>query len=252
MNKIRLNDHFLAWAFIYAIGAFMAILGISYFDLENTLKGIFLGGLIITLFSWVMYSFLYKNKFRLNKWFFIWFFTHSFNFWLIDLGLRKLNLIYEGCLYFLIFGIVYHSITWVIKHKIYYKVRVNMQKTIIIISILIVALIFASSQSFSEIQTSGLIENNSFGFSLGAIDSIWSSINSCAKFPLDSGGVIICNDKGELVYGNQGNSPWDYVERQTSDLIKLNAGMECVLECNKESTTSQIKCINGIPMVICR
>ncbi|PJE81458.1 hypothetical protein COU58_02320 [Candidatus Pacearchaeota archaeon CG10_big_fil_rev_8_21_14_0_10_32_42] len=251
-DKIRFNDHFFAWAFIYAIAVFLSIQSIRFFNLSGSLSGIFLAGLIITLFSWMVYSFLYKNKFRLSKWFFIWLFTHSFNFWLIDLVLRKLTLTYGGFLYFLILGIVYHPITWIIKHKIYYKIRMNMQKTIIIILILIVALIFASSQPFSEIQTSGLIGNNSLGFSFGAIDSIWSSINPCAKFPLDSGGVIICNDKGELVYGNQGSSPWDYAERQTSDLIRLNAGMECVLECNKESTTSQIKCIDGTPMVICR
>lgn len=211
-DKIRFNDHFFAWAFFYAIAVFLSIQSIRFFNLSGSLSGIFLAGLIITLFSWIMYSFLYKNKFRLSKWFFIWLFTHSFNFWLIDLVLRKLTLTYEGFLYFLILGIVYHPITWIIKHKIYYKIRMNMQKTIIIILILIVALIFASSQPFSEIQTSGLIGNNSFGFSLNSLRNLFSLnlplSNSCPQIDVP---ILLNKELGYYITNKNNINPKDTI-----------------------------------------
>jgi len=158
--KLKLNDHFFAWAFIYAIAVFLSIQSISFFNLQRSLLGIFLAGLIITLFSGIMHLFLYKNKFRLNKWFFIWLFTYPFNFWLIDLVLRKLNLNYNGFFYFLAFGVICHLFTWIIKYKIYFKIKMNNKKTIVIILIFFIALLFVSSQSFSEIQTTGLTEGN--------------------------------------------------------------------------------------------
>jgi hypothetical protein len=180
--KMKINDHFLAWIFIYSIGVFLSILGISYFNLESRLAGIFLGGLIITLFSGLMYSLLYNYKFRLNKWFFIWFFTHAFNFWLIDLFLKKLTLTYDGFLYFLIFGIIYHIITWLIKHKIYYKIKMNNLKTIIIILVIIIALLFVSSQSFSGIQKDKINENSSFISNLKDLVSFnFKSSNNCPQ-----------------------------------------------------------------------
>jgi hypothetical protein len=172
--KLKLNDHFLAWVFIYATAVFLSIQSIKFFNLQSSLWGIFLAGLIITLFSWIMYSFLYKNKFRLNKWFFIWLFTHSFNFWLIDLILRKLNLTYNGFFYFLSFGVVCHLVTWGIKHKIYNKIKMSTSKTLITILIFFIALLFASSQSFSEIQTTGFSENNPLGSVLNSLRNLVS------------------------------------------------------------------------------
>ncbi|KHO55471.1 MAG: hypothetical protein QT10_C0001G0075 [archaeon GW2011_AR19] len=186
--KLKLNDHFFAWAFIYSIGAFLSILLINYFSLNNSLIGIFLAGTTITLFSWIIYSFLYKDKFKLSKWFFIWLFTHSFNFWLIDLILRKLTLTYEGFFYFLLFGLIYHLLTWVIKNKVYYKLEMNNPKTIGLVLIFIIALLFISSQSFSEIQTIGISETNSLGSSLSSLRNLLSFNlnlgNNCPQLPI--------------------------------------------------------------------
>ena len=186
--KLKLNDHFFAWAFIYSIGAFLSILLINYFSLNNSLIGIFLAGTTITLFSWIMYSFLYKDKFKLSRWFFIWLFTHSFNFWLIDLILRKLTLTYEGFFYFLLFGLIYHLLTWVIKNKVYYKLEMNNPKTIGLVLIFIIALLFISSQSFSEIQTIGISETNSLGSKLSSLRNLLSFNlnlgNNCPQLPI--------------------------------------------------------------------
>ena len=59
---LKFNDHFLAWAFIYSISVFLALKSLLYLNLNNNLIAIFLTGLIITLFSWIMYSLLYYLK----------------------------------------------------------------------------------------------------------------------------------------------------------------------------------------------
>ena len=88
---MRFDDHFLSWVLIYAI-----LVCVSEF--------------LLSLF----------NKFRLNKWFIIWVFTNSLSYWLIGLFLGLFTIQIQF-LYYLLFGLVFHLLTWFIKHKIYGK-----------------------------------------------------------------------------------------------------------------------------------
>jgi len=179
---MKFDDHFVSWVFIYSIGAWFSITLLNYFSLLNSLVGIFVAGLIITLITWIMYSLLYHNQFVLNKWFFLWFFLHSFNFWWIDLVLRKLTLTYQGFLYFLAFGLVFHLITWIIKHKIFYKINMNTSKTIISIVLLVCIILFVSAQPFSEISSTGFSNNSGFGSILNSLTlSSFKLGNSCPQ-----------------------------------------------------------------------
>lgn len=196
---MKFNDHFVAWILIYALGAFISIQTLSYFNLSNSLIGLFFAGLIITLFSWMMFSLLYHNKFSLNKWFFIWCVTHAFNFWWIDLILKKIGLTYQGFLYFFLFGLIYHLVTWMIKHKIFYKIKMSGAKSIIIIVFAVIIIFFISAQPFSQISKVGLIEDTSVGSSLSSIrDSLvldsFQIVNSCPR--LD----VLLRQDGELGY----------------------------------------------------
>lgn len=213
---LKFNDHFLAWAFIYSISVFLALKSLLYLNLNNNLIAIFLTGLIITLFSWIMYSLLYGNKFKLNKWFLIWVFTHSFTFWLIDLILRKLTLTHNGFFYFLLFGLIYHPFIWCIKHKIYYKIKMNSSKTIITILILFIVLFFISSQPFSEIQLINIDNNSSSNFSLSAITNLLSSIlssftpigNSCPQIDVP---ILRNSELGHYITNKDNINPQDTI-----------------------------------------
>ncbi|MEK6885522.1 MAG: hypothetical protein AABX17_00990 [Nanoarchaeota archaeon] len=177
---MKFDDHFLSWAFIYAIGAYLSIRILTYFNLSNTLFGLFIAGLIITILTFVMYAIIYERKFILDKWFFIWLFTHTFNFWWISLVLTKLSLTTTDFLYFLLFGLIYHIVTWIIKHKVYHRIRMNLIKSLGIMVVIVVLLLFVSSQPFSEISSTGLGENN-------IISSALNSLKGISSFSLFSG-----------------------------------------------------------------
>lgn len=140
---MKFDDHFIAWVMIYSIAVFLSLLLTSFFALDQGIFRNIIVGLIFAVVSTIMYSILYKSKFNLNKWFIIWTLTFSIIFWLLDLTLKKLNLSYTGFLYFLLFGLLCHLLTYFLKQKVY--VRMKNIKAIITILILATLVFFISS-----------------------------------------------------------------------------------------------------------
>lgn len=236
---MKFDDHFIAWAFIYSIGAYLSIKSWEYLDLGG-LVGLFIAGIIITSLSFIMYSFLYKNRFKLNKWFFIWFFTNTFDFWWIDLALRKLSMTYDGFFYFLLFGLIYSLITWLIKHKVYYKIRVDTKKAIIIPLVFIILLLSVSSQPFSEIKEIGKGGNSSLSVSLSSIKNLLSGFsfgNSCPQLDIP----ILEQQKGTnlpLLYYIDGSNPqkgWEIGIYSTAEAFGILGalGIKTLIYCHK-------------------
>jgi hypothetical protein len=72
-----------------------------------------------------------------------------------------------------------------------------------------------------------------------------------AKFPFNSGDTVICVNN-ELKLKNSGNL-MDPIAKSTAELAEASAGLRCVIEAYPdEFATSQIECINNIPIVICK
>jgi len=72
-----------------------------------------------------------------------------------------------------------------------------------------------------------------------------------ATFPLGDSNVVCVN--GELRLKSSGDVFMDVFSKAIADLSETNAGLKCVIEANgNEFVTSQIECINNVPIVICK
>jgi hypothetical protein len=147
---MKFDDHFLSWVLIYAILAYVSESLLGFFNINNYFLILLFVGFVIALGSWVSYSTLYRNKFRLNVWFIVWTVTHSLSYWLIGLFL-SIFAISAQFLYYLFFGFVFHLLTWFIKYKLYgkFKVKNKSSKLFLIVLGLVIILFFVSSTSIN-------------------------------------------------------------------------------------------------------
>ncbi len=178
---MRFDDHFLSWVLIYAILVYIADFLLNILNINNYFLILLFAGFIISLGSWIFYSILYKNNFRLNGWFIVWIFTNSLSYWLIGLLLGFFT-ISAQFLYYLFFGFVFHLLTWLIKHKIYGKLRIKNKNSKLILMFfgLIIILFLVSSASINQND----YNNQSFSDSTSLISklkSLFGSSNDCPQ-----------------------------------------------------------------------
>ena len=121
---MKFDDHFLSWTLVYGILIFLVNFLLGIFSIGNYFFVLLFAGFILALGSWIFYSILYKNKFRLNWWFLVWIFTHAVTYWLITLILSFINL-GNQFIYYVLFGLIFHLFTYVIKYKIYGSVDIT-------------------------------------------------------------------------------------------------------------------------------
>jgi len=183
---MKFDDHFLSWTLIYAILVYLAGFLLGLLNIENYFLVLSSIGIIITLGSWIFYSILYKNRFRLNVWFILWIFTNAISYWLISLFLSLFK-IQVQFVYYLLFGFVFHLLTYFIKYKIYEKMNFKHKRgrLILVSLILIVLLFFLPSlvmSSSSQVATSDLNSSNSFVDQLkNLFGSIGSTLSGCPQ-----------------------------------------------------------------------
>jgi len=181
---MKFDDHFLAWVLIYSILVYIINLLLGLFNITPNFLVLLFAGFIIALGSWIFHSALYRNKFRLDSWFLLWIVTHSLIYGIIALVLSFIK-IENQFIYYLLFGLIYHLITWVIKYKIYGEFRVKHRKTkmiLIAIALIICLFFFSSLDMNSNIQTSTSNPSSSSSI-LSNIKGIFSGIGSISGCP---------------------------------------------------------------------
>ena len=192
---MKFDDHFLSWTLVYGILIFLVNFLLGIFSIGNYFFVLLFAGFILALGSWIFYSILYKNKFRLNWWFLVWIFTHAVTYWLITLILSFINL-GNQFIYYLLFGLIFHLFTYVIKYKIYESLRIKNKNTKLIFTtiILIVTLFFISSADINstlQTNTSNINSSNSFGDTLKSLfGSVSLFSGSCPQlnYPMQESG----------------------------------------------------------------
>src|SRR3990167_8383939 len=108
---MKFDDHFLSWILIYGLLVYVSEFLLGLFNINSYFLILLFVGVVITIGSWIFYSILYKNRFKLNRWFVIWTFTNALSYWLIGLFLG-IFAIQIQFLYYLFFGFVFHLLTW--------------------------------------------------------------------------------------------------------------------------------------------
>lgn len=115
---MEISDHFLGWVLIFSFLSWFTVYLLEKIGIFDRYLFFIAAGIIITIGSWIIYSLLYRNGFVITKWFFVWIITHAFLFWIIQLILSLIE-ITDTFLYFLLFGIILNTFTYILKYKVF-------------------------------------------------------------------------------------------------------------------------------------
>lgn len=185
---MKFNDHFLSWTLIFTITVWIIFVLLKLFNIQGVYSILF-AGLILTLISGLMYSILYKEKYHLDKWFILWTLTHSLQFWLITLILNYLTISSE-LLYFLVFSLILNILTWIIKHLIFYKMKMTIGKFVVVSIVLIILIIVLPFNIYSSNEANTSTFSNQINDFINNIKNSFSentaNLQSINKIPQDT------------------------------------------------------------------